>query len=192
MKASRGGTISFDEWVKETNGVLNHTVRDRGDGAKKRKLTALQAKERWQSRKGGIVDVDTSTIDWSKVDLTEPGNELGTYRVRFDSRNYTNPDQAMVQGTVTIEPVKGKNGYYQIAVDGETGCRCERFDFDLKNNEWTTRDGFVRNIGAIGGTIFNGLIFTAGPKGMLMVNIPRFVGGSPFTIRYNGIFKIGK
>jgi hypothetical protein len=102
----------------------------------KRKLTAAQAKERWQSRIGGSVDVDVSTIDWSNADLTEAGNAPGTYRVRFDSRNFTNPDQAMVQATITIEPVEGKNGYYQIAVDGET--RANAFKNFVNSNKIST------------------------------------------------------
>ena len=157
-----------------------------------KKYTYKDAKARWQSRKGGIVDVDASTIDWSKADLLEPGNVEGTYRVRLDGRNRVNTDDALVHGTVTIEPVYGKPGYYQIAMDGETGCRCGRYDFEMKNNEWTSLQGFKRNIATFGGQILNGMNIYAAPKGTLQVLTITYIGGSPFTIRYNGIFKIGK
>ncbi|MDY3339282.1 hypothetical protein PG279_08850 [Riemerella anatipestifer] len=170
---------------------LNHELH-KEDGPPRKKYKFKDAKERWQSRKGSTVDLDATTIDWSKADLLEPGNAEGTYRVRLDGRNRVNIDDALVHGTVTIEPVPGKSGYYQIAMDGETGCRCGRYDFEMKNNEWLSVEGFKRNVATFGGKIFNGLNIYMAPKGMLMIPTIKYVGGSPFTIRYNGIFKIGK
>ncbi|MBE4950110.1 RHS repeat-associated core domain-containing protein [Chryseobacterium culicis] len=158
----------------------------------KKKYTYKDAKEQWQSHKGGIVDVEANTIDWSKADLNEPGNQPGTYRVRLDGRNRVDTDDALVHGTVTIEPVPGKAGYYQLAVDGETGCRCGRYDFEMKNDEWGSVEGFKRNVATFGGKILNGLNIYIAPKGILMIPTVNYVGGTPFTIRYNGVFKIGK
>ncbi|AZA52499.1 hypothetical protein [Chryseobacterium sp. G0201] len=178
---------------------LNHLMHmddGSGDGdgngdPPRKKYKFKDAKARWQSRKGGTVDVDASTIDWSNSDLKQPvGN--GTYRVRLDGRNQANTDDALVHGTVTIEPVTGKPGYYQMAMDGETGCRCGRYDFEMKNNEWLSVDGFKRNIATFGGQVLNGMNIYSSPKGMLMIPTATYVGGSPFTIRYKGMFKIGK
>lgn len=124
--------------------------------------------------------------------MSEAGNEPGTYRVRLDGRNRANTDDALVHGTVTIEPVEGKPGYYQIATDRETGCRCGRYDFEMKNDQWFSVEGFKRNVATFGGKILNGMNQYSAPRGMLMIPIRTYVGGSPFTIRYNGMFKIGK
>lgn len=173
---------------------LNHAMHsiDGPDDPPMKKYKFKDAKAKWQSREGGYVDVDASTIDWSNADLLEPGNAKGTYRVRLDGRNRANTDDALVHGTVTIEPVSGKPGYYQMAMDGETGCRCGRYDFEMKNNEWFSVEGFKRNVATFGGKILNGMNQYNAPRGVLMIPIRTYVGGSPFTIRYNGIFKIGK
>ncbi|MFC4381516.1 hypothetical protein [Chryseobacterium bernardetii] len=43
-----------------------------------------------------------------------------------------------------------------MAVDGETGYRCGRYDFEMKNNEWGSVEGFKRNVATFGGKILNG------------------------------------
>lgn len=73
-----------------------------------------------------------------------------------------------------------KNGYYQIAMNEDLGCRCGEYNFEVKNNEWNTVKGFFRNVS----TIIGGG-FSCGSSNI-------YVGGSPFIIRYNVIFKIGK
>lgn len=53
-------------------------------------------------------------------------------------------------------------------------------------------ENIKRNVATFGGKILNGLNQYNAPKGMLMLPTRTYVGGTPSTIRYNGMFKIGK
>lgn len=151
-----------------------------GPGPKK--LTAAEALERYRSGKGGIVDVDLSSIDFSNADLAKPvydknGNVIA-YRVNLDTSAFSNSDDAIVHGTVTVERVKGNS--FRVVQDLELGCRCGKYDFEQHDWEpwYSTRNLATRYAAFV--HVFDSY------------NLRFYPNAKPFIIRYNGTVKIGE
>ncbi len=175
-------------WVGAVTGGIvagfNHAMHKMGEDP-----GYLSMRKRHRAKKGGVVKVNTQKIDWSKADLSEPGKTKGTYRIKLSGKHFADINDALIHGTVTIEAIKGRNGYYRVVYDRNLGCRCGMFDFE--NHSWESPLS-GRNLATfMGGIITGGEFHLVSPEseGLSISIIDK---GRPFMIEYEGIFKIGK
>lgn len=158
---------------------MGNSVVDDGDG---KKITGKKALKHYRSGQGGIIDTDLNSIDFSNADLTRPvydknGNVIA-YRINLDGSAFSNADDALVHGTITVERVKGNT--FRVVKDPGLGCRCGSYDFEQhswepsysKRNLATRYAAFVHKFDSF--------------------NIRWYPNAKPFIIRYNGTVKIGK
>ena len=106
-------TVFFGALSSGIGAELNHAMYKMGEDPR-----YLSMRKRYRAKKGGVVKVNTQKIDWSKADLSELGKTKGTYRIKLSGKYFTDINDALIHGTVTIEAVKGRNGCYRIY--GET------------------------------------------------------------------------
>ncbi len=164
---------------------LNHTLHRAGNGEDPNNKY-LKMRKRYRQKLGGRVKINANSIDWSNADLTEPGNRKGTYRIRLSGRHFANLDDALIHGTVSIEAVPQKKGYYRVVMDDKLGCRCGVFDFEQHTWE-SPLSG--RNISTFIGGVLTGGEFHILPESQ-GISISIIDKGKPFMIEYNGIFKL--
>jgi hypothetical protein len=167
--------------------MFNHLAHDGGDDApgdppKKDKLTFDEAKALYNYGNGSPVEVDLSTLDLSKVSMADFGKN-GLASIQLDGKHFSNTDDALVHGTITLERI-GKTNEVRVAYNSKLGGRGGMYDFEM--HKWNSaRSIFMRNPATAAGLIVNS--FRTILPGQMT-----YVGGKSYPIFYSGTVKINK
>ncbi|HEU4496920.1 MAG TPA: hypothetical protein VFR70_07705 [Flavobacterium sp.] len=169
-----------------TVSLLNHAMHEMGnDGdppVKKGKLTFSEAKILYNFGNGLPVEVDLSTLDLSKVSMTDFGENNLAY-IQLDGKHYSNTDDALVHGTITLERI-GKTNEVRVAYNSKLNGRGGMYDFEM--HKWSSaRSIFMRNPATAAGFIINSFRIIA--PGQIS-----YAGGKSYPIFYSGTVKINK
>ena len=139
-------TVFFGALSSGIGAELNHAMYKMGEDPR-----YLSMRKRYRAKKGRVVKVNTQKIDWSKADLSELGKTKGTYRIKLSGKHFTDINDALIHGTITIEAVKGRNGCYRIVSDKNLDCRYGMFDFE--HHSWESPLSGRNLVTFIGGII---------------------------------------
>ncbi|MXV37287.1 hypothetical protein GO491_01155 [Flavobacteriaceae bacterium Ap0902] len=162
---------------------LNHAAHvfvEGGPGDPPKKITVEEALIRFRRGEGGIVDIDISSIDFSNADLTDPvKNKMGeviAYRIRLDGDHRSNLNDGLVHGTILVERVR--DNIFRAVYSIDLGCRCANYDFEQHNDQaWYSKRNLL--------TRYANFVHHFDSY-----NLRYYFNAKPFTIRYNGTFKI--
>jgi len=165
---------------------LNHAMHAfgdvPGDPPKKDKLTFDKAKALYNFGNGSPVEIDLSTLDLSKVSMSDFGKN-GLAIIQLDGKHFSNTDDALVHGTITLERI-GKTNEVRVAYNSKLGGRGGMYDFEM--HKWNSaRSIFVRNPATAAGLIVNS--FRTILPGQMT-----YVGGKSYPIFYSGTVRINK
>ncbi len=143
-----------------------------------------EAKAHYQFGGGTRVDVALSSIDLSRVSLSD-FNDRGLATVRLDFINhFSSANDALVHGTITLQ-LTGTNTA-QIALNSGRdfpqlkGQPAGMYNFEMQS--WGQPINWIRNPETFLGGLINGIFIIHGPTGPL----PIYIGGTPFPIYYHG------
>lgn len=129
--------------------------------------------------------VDLDRLDLSKVTLSDFNNH-GLATIRLDSKHYSNGNDALVHGSITLQRI-GNTNKAQVAFNSEVNGRGGMYDFEM--HRWNSpRNIFVRNPATIVGKVVNGTRTIPTPYGF----VPEYTGGTAYPIYYNGTVTIGQ
>jgi hypothetical protein len=150
-------------------------------------LTFSKAKAHYQFGGGVPVNVDLSSIDLSLVSMAD-FNEKGLATVRLDTRHFSNVNDALVHGTITLQQI-GNTNQAKIALNTEIGSPiygqpAGMYDFEMQT--WSRPINWIRNPATFLGGLINSTSIIPGS----FVPIPIYTGGTPYPIYYNGTITI--
>jgi hypothetical protein len=149
---------------------------------KKDKLTFEKAKMLYNYGNGTPIDVDLSTLDLSEVSMSDFGKN-GLATIQLDGKHFSNTDDALVHGTITLERI-GKSNEVRVAYNSKLGGRGGMYDFEM--HKWNSaRSIFMRNPATAAGLIVNS--FRTILPGQMT-----YAGGKSYPIFYSGTVKINK
>ena len=156
-----------------------------------RNLTFEQAKILYQYGKGTAQHVDLSAIDLSKVRMSD-FNERGLATIRLDTKHFSNIDDALVHGTITLQRIGNTNQAKTALNSGIDfpqlkGQPAGMFNFEMQSSKPIN---LIRNPATFAGrliysTNISPSVYT--PGFTLVYN-----GGTPFPIYYHGTVTILK
>lgn len=145
------------------------------------RLTIGQAMLWYKFGGGTRMDIDINSIDLSKVRMSD-FNSRGIATVRLDGKHFSNLDDALVHGTITLQRI-GNTNQARVALNSDpttpklNGKPAGMYDFEMRS--WSNPGNLlVRNPVTFMGGIFNGLL----PIGGTLI----YVEGTPFPIYYYG------
>jgi RHS repeat-associated protein len=174
-------TVATKATVKETS---NSTIIDSNDdqflfgrndnqGQPGGYLTFSDAKAHYQFGGGTPVTVDLNKIDLSYVSLSDFGKD-GRALVKLDGKHFSNVNDALVHGTITIQRI-GNTNTASIAGQGYG-----MYNFEM--HPWNTAFNiFFRNPATFMGAIVNSLTIIQTPTPIV---VP--MGGTPYPIYFRG------
>ena len=174
-------TVATKATVKETS---NSTIIDSNDdqflfgrndnqGQPGGYLTFSDAKAHYQFGGGTPVTVDLNKIDLSYVSLSDFGKD-GRALVKLDGKHFSNVNDALVHGTITIQRI-GNTNTASIAGQGYG-----MYNFEM--HPWNAAFNiFFRNPATFMGAIVNSLTIIQTPTPIVVPT-----GGTPYPIYYRG------
>jgi RHS repeat-associated protein len=150
-------------------------------------LSWSQAKAHYQFGGGTPVNVDLSSIDLSRVSLSD-FNSRGLATIRLDTKHFSSTNDALVHGTITLQ-LTGANTAKIALNSGRDfpqlkGQPAGMYNFEMQS--WGSAVNWIRNPATFLGGLINGTFIIPGPTGP----IPTYTGGTPFPIYYHGTVTI--
>ncbi|WP_026948160.1 RHS repeat domain-containing protein [Algoriphagus marincola] len=152
-----------------------------------RNLTFYQARVWYMFGGGNPLEVDLGALDLSGVSMAD-FNERGLATIRLDTKHFSNANDALVHGTITLQLLDGTN-QAKIALNSGVdfpelkGQPAGMFNFEMQS--WSSPINWIRNPATLLGGLIYGTSFI-GP------NTPIYTGGTPFPIYYRGTVTISK
>jgi len=180
MRYGEGGGLIFSNktaGMVKGEGVVSGAI---GGGG----VSFEHAKLWYQFGGGARMDVDLNSINLSKVRITD-FNSRGLATVQLAGKHFTNLNDALVHGTITLQRI-GNTNQARLALNSDpytpqiNGQPAGMYDFEM--HSWGVAKNWVRNPEAFIGGITNGLF----PIGGTCL----YLGGTPYPIYYNGIVTI--
>ena len=149
--------------------------------------TFEEARFWYQFGGGAPMDVNLNSIDLSRVRMSD-FNSRGLATVRLAGKHFSNLNDALVHGTITIQRI-GNTNQAKIALNSDpatpqlNGQPAGMYDFEM--HTWGKAINWVRNPETFIGGLINGLMpIPITPGGFI------YVGGTGYPIYYNGTVTI--
>jgi hypothetical protein len=150
-------------------------------------VTFNKARLWFQFGGGARMDVNLNSIDLSRVRMSD-FNSRGLATVRLAGQHFSNLNDALVHGTITLQRI-GNTNQAKIALNSDprtpelNGQPAAKYDFEM--HSWGRAINWVRNPETFIGGLINGLM----PMPIMPVGFI-YVGGTGFPIYYNGTVTI--
>jgi hypothetical protein len=152
----------------------------------KNRFTMTQAKTHYQFGGGIPIHLHLSSIDLSKVTLAD-FNERGLAIIKLDSKHFSNMDDAVVHGTITLQLLNENKAKIALNSGRDNlelkGLPAGMFNFEMQS--WREPLNWIRNSATLMGELIYGTRALGG-------NIIIYTGGIPFPIYYHGTITIPK
>ena len=156
-----------DNAVKEFNALIKRLPEFAGGIKIDGKLTFEIAKAWYQFAHGALMIIDLNTIDLSRVNMSD-FNSMGLATVRLAGEHFSNLDDALVHGTITLQRI-GNTNQAKLALNSDSntpelnGQPAAKYDFEM--HSWFKIKNRIRNPETFIGGLINGLMPMQGIPG---------------------------
>ncbi len=178
-------TVS-SKWISVLSDDFWNSFGTGGNGKEGNGLSFEQAQFLYKFGGGNPINVDIKSIDLSKVRMSD-FNSRGLATIRLDGKHFSNFNDALVHGTITLQLI-GNTNYAKVALNSDpntpqiNGKPAGMYDFEMQSLGKVIN--WIRNPLTFIGGIVNGTMFFGGT--------PIYVGGTSYPIFYNGQVKINQ